>query len=96
VAECLVLPMMRNQAMKSWHSAEQWMLGSMVPALMAVVCIWLPLGPIPTAFAYSTAIAILIAYCLLDHDAPGWEYPQAVGGRARRHGHGPIDLPLDH
>jgi hypothetical protein len=58
-----VLPM--RKAMKSWHSAEQWMLGSMVPALMALVCIWLPLGPTPTAFAYFTAIAILIALLLV-------------------------------
>jgi PAS domain-containing protein len=65
LAKCLVLPMMRNQAMKSWHSAEQWMLGSVVPALMAAACIWLLLGPIPMAIAYFTATALLIALLLV-------------------------------
>jgi len=56
--------MMHNQAMKSWHSAEQLLLGSMVLAFMAVACVWLLLGPIPMAFAYLTAIALLIALLL--------------------------------
>jgi hypothetical protein len=29
----MMLPMMRNQTMKSWRSAKQWLLGSMVLAL---------------------------------------------------------------
>jgi hypothetical protein len=28
-----MLPMMRNQTLKSWRSAEQWLLGSMMLAL---------------------------------------------------------------
>jgi PAS domain-containing protein len=65
LAKCLVLPIMRNQATKSWHPAEQWMLGSVVPALMAAACIWLLLGSIPMAFAYLTATALLIALLLV-------------------------------
>jgi C4-dicarboxylate-specific signal transduction histidine kinase len=65
LAECSVLPKMRNQAMKSWYSAEQWMLGSLALALMAVGCIWVLLGPLPTAFAYLTATALLIASLLV-------------------------------
>jgi len=65
MAECLVLPMMRNQTMKSWRSAEQWLLGSMVLALVAAACIWLVLGPAPTAAGDLLAIVLLIALLLV-------------------------------
>jgi PAS domain S-box-containing protein len=65
MAECLVLPMMRNQTMKSWRSAEQWLLGSMVLALVAAACIWLVLGPAPTAPGDLLAIVLLIALLLV-------------------------------
>ena len=65
MAECLVLPMMRNPTMKSWRSAEQWLLGSMVLALVAAVCIWLVLGPAPTAPGDLLAIVLLIALLLV-------------------------------
>src|ERR1700682_1691336 len=61
MAECLVLPMMRNPTMKSWRSAEQWLLGSMVLALVAAVCIWLVLGPAPTAPGDLLALLLLMA-----------------------------------
>ncbi len=57
--------MMRNQTMKSWRSAEQWLLGSMVLALAAAACIWLVLGPAPTAPGYLLAIVLLIALLLV-------------------------------
>jgi len=53
--------MMRNQTMKSWRSAEQWLLGSMVLALAAAAFIWLVLGPAPAAPAHLTAVVLLIA-----------------------------------
>ncbi|WP_108512833.1 PAS domain-containing sensor histidine kinase [Bradyrhizobium algeriense] len=56
--------MMRNQTMKSWRSAEQWLLGSMVLALAMAAFIWLVLGPAPPAPAYLTAVALLIASLL--------------------------------
>lgn len=56
--------MMRNQTMKSWQPAEQWLLGGTVLALVAAVCIWLVLGPAPRAPAYWTAIALLVASLL--------------------------------
>src|SRR6266567_9465208 len=65
MAECLVLPMMRNQTMKSWRPAEQWLLGSMVLALVAATCIWLVLGPAPTAPGYLITIVLLIALLLV-------------------------------
>ena len=65
MAECLVLPMMRNRTMKSWRSAEQWLLGSMVLALVAAACIWLVPGPAPTAPGYLLAIVLLIALLLV-------------------------------
>ncbi len=65
MAECLVLPMMRNQTMKSWRPAEQWLLGSMVLALVAAACIWLVLGPAPTAPGYLITIVLLIALLLV-------------------------------
>jgi len=65
MAECLVLPMMRNQTMKSWRSAEQWLLGSMVLALVAAACIWLVPGPAPMAPGYLLAIVLLIALLLV-------------------------------
>jgi PAS domain S-box-containing protein len=61
MAECFVLPMMRNPTMKSSLSAEQWLLGGMVLALGAAACIWLMLGPSPTAPAYLIAVVLLIA-----------------------------------
>src|SRR5947208_750753 len=64
MAKPFVLPMMRDQTMKSWRSAEQWLLGSMVLALAAAVFIWLVLGPAPAAPAYLTAIVLLIASLL--------------------------------
>jgi PAS domain S-box-containing protein len=64
LAESSVLPMMRNQAMKSRHAAEQCLLGSMLLALLAAACIWLMPGPIPTAVAYFIAIALVIALLL--------------------------------
>src|SRR5260370_40947620 len=57
--------MMRNQTMKSWRSAEQWLLGSMVLALAAAACIWLVLGPAPAAPGYLLAIMLLIALLLV-------------------------------
>ena len=60
----VVLPMMRNQTMKSWRSAEQWLLGGMVLALAATAFIWLVLGPAPAAPAYLTAIVLLVASLL--------------------------------
>ena len=57
--------MMRNQTMKSWRSAERWLLGSMVLALVAAACIWLVLGPAPTAPGYLLAIVLLIALLLV-------------------------------
>ena len=59
-----VLPMMRNQTMKSWRSAEQWLLGGMVLALAAAAFIWLVLGPAPAAPAHLTAVVLLIASLL--------------------------------
>jgi PAS domain S-box-containing protein len=59
-----MLPMMRNQTLKSWRSAEQWLLGSMVLALAMAAFIWLVLGPAPAAPAYLTAIVLLIASLL--------------------------------
>ena len=56
--------MMRNQTMKSWRSAEQWLLGSMVLALAMAAFIWLVLGPAPAAPAYLTAVVLLIASLL--------------------------------
>jgi PAS domain S-box-containing protein len=61
MAECFVLPMMRNPTMKSSLSAEQWLLGGMVLALGTAACIWLMLGPSPTAPAYLIAVVLLIA-----------------------------------
>jgi PAS domain S-box-containing protein len=52
---------MRNQTMKSWRSAEQWLLGGMVLALAATALIWLTLGPAPAGPAYLTAVILLIA-----------------------------------
>jgi len=59
-----MLPMMRNQTMKSWRSAEQWLLGSMVLALAAAAFIWLVLGPAPAAPAHLAAVVLLIASLL--------------------------------
>ena len=59
-----MLPMMRNQTMKSWRSAEQWLLGSMVLALALAAFIWLVLGPAPAAPAYLTAVVLLVASLL--------------------------------
>jgi PAS domain S-box-containing protein len=50
--------------MKSWRSAEQWLLGSMVLALAAAAFIWLVLGPVPAAPAHVTAVVLLIASLL--------------------------------
>ncbi|MGY2901942.1 PAS domain-containing sensor histidine kinase [Bradyrhizobium sp. URHC0002] len=57
----MMLPMMRNQTMKSWRSAEHWLLGSVVLALTMAAFIWLVLGPAPAAPAYLTAVVLLIA-----------------------------------
>ena len=56
--------MMRNQTMKSWRSAEQWLLGGMALALAMAAFIWLVLGPAPAAPAYLTAVLLLIASLL--------------------------------
>jgi hypothetical protein len=56
-----MLPMMRDQTMKSWRSAEQWLLGSLVLALAMAAFIWLVLGPAPAAPAYLTAVVLLVA-----------------------------------
>ena len=50
-----MLPMMRNQTMKSWRSAEQWAMAAFI---------WLVLGPAPAAPACSTAVVLLIASLL--------------------------------
>jgi len=60
----MMLPMMRNQTMKSWRSAEQWLLGSVVLGLTMAAFIWLVLGPAPAAPAYLTAVVLLIASLL--------------------------------
>ncbi|UPJ53887.1 PAS domain S-box protein [Bradyrhizobium sp. 200] len=52
---------MRNPTMSSWRSAEQWLLGGMALALAAAACIWLILGPAPTAPAYLVAVVLLVA-----------------------------------
>lgn len=57
--------MMRNQKMKSWRSAEQWLLGSMVLALAAAACIWLVLGLAPMAPAYLIAVVLLVVLPLI-------------------------------
>src|SRR6267142_897450 len=59
-----MLPMMHNQTVKSWRSAEQWLLGSMVLALAMAAFIWLVLGPAPAAPAHLTAVVLLIASLL--------------------------------
>jgi PAS domain S-box-containing protein len=59
-----MLPMMRNNTMISWRSAEQWLLGSMVLALAMAAFIWLVLGPAPAAPAYLTAVVLLVASLL--------------------------------
>src|SRR5437016_14491464 len=59
-----MLPMMRNQTMKSWRSAEQWLLGSMVLALAMAAFIWLVLGPAPAAPAHVTPVILVIASLL--------------------------------
>ncbi len=59
MANCFVLPMMRNPTMK-WP-AEQWLLGGMVLALGTAACIWLVLGPQPATTAYLVAAALLVA-----------------------------------
>jgi PAS domain S-box-containing protein len=51
--------MMRNQTMKLWRSAEQWLFGSTVLALVTVAGIWLVLGPAPMVLAYLIAIVLL-------------------------------------
>ncbi len=56
--------MMHNQTVKSWRSAEQWLLGSMVLALAMAAFIWLVLGPAPAAPAHLTAVVLLIASLL--------------------------------
>nr|WP_236843530.1 PAS domain S-box protein [Bradyrhizobium icense] len=53
--------MMVEPTIKSWRSAEQWLLGSMALALGAVAGIWLLLGPAPTAAPHFIAIALLVA-----------------------------------
>ena len=60
MAEYSVLPMMRNLATKSL-SAEQCLLGSIVLALAAAACMWLVLGPAPSAPAYLITGALLAA-----------------------------------
>ncbi|MEH2476127.1 PAS domain S-box-containing protein [Nitrobacteraceae bacterium AZCC 2161] len=56
--------MTRNQTVKLWRSAERWLLGSMVLALVTMAGIWLVLGPAPMALAYLIAIVLLIALLL--------------------------------
>jgi PAS domain S-box-containing protein len=56
--------MMRNLTMKSRRPAEQWLLGGTVLALATAACIWLVFRPAPTAPAYWTAIALLLASLL--------------------------------
>ncbi|WP_245310094.1 PAS domain-containing sensor histidine kinase [Bradyrhizobium jicamae] len=53
--------MMREPTIKSWRSAEQWLLGSMALALGVVAGIWLLLGPTPMAAPHFAALALLIA-----------------------------------
>ena len=55
----MMLPMMRNQTVKSWRSAEPWLLGSMVLSSAMAAFIWL--GPAPAAAACLTAVVLLIA-----------------------------------
>lgn len=64
MAKSFVLPMMRNQTMKSWRSAEQWLLGGMALALATAAFIWLVVGPAPAAPAHLTAVVLLIASLL--------------------------------
>jgi PAS domain S-box-containing protein len=56
--------MTRNQTVKLWRSAERWLLGSMVLALVTMAGIWLVLGPAPMALADLIAIVLLVALLL--------------------------------
>ena len=88
-----MLPMMRNQTMKSWRSAEQWLLGSVVLALTMAAFIWLVLGPAPAAPAYLTAVVLLIAsllaslIMLLRVGATRRQMEAVLHGRARAEQH---------
>ena len=53
--------MIRKPTIKSWRSAEQWLLGSMALALGTVAGIWLLLGPVPMSVPYFAALVLLIA-----------------------------------
>ena len=53
--------MMRNQTLKSWRSAEPWLLGSMMLALVTLASIWLVRGPASTVLVDLIAIVLLIA-----------------------------------
>ena len=60
----MMLPMMRNQTMKSWRSAEPWLLGSMVLALTMAAFIRLVAGSARAAPGCLIAVALLIASLL--------------------------------
>jgi PAS domain S-box-containing protein len=53
--------MMRNQTLKSWRSAEPWLLGSMVLALLTLASIWLMRGPAPMVLVDLIAVVLLTA-----------------------------------
>jgi PAS domain S-box-containing protein len=53
--------MTRNPTTSSWCSTEQLVLGGMVLALATAACIWLVLGPAPTAPAYLIAVILIFA-----------------------------------
>ncbi|WP_245320829.1 PAS domain-containing sensor histidine kinase [Bradyrhizobium lablabi] len=53
--------MIRKPTIKSWRSAEQWLLGSMALALGTVAGIWLLLDPVPMAVPHFAALVLLIA-----------------------------------
>ena len=72
----MMLPMMRNQTMKSWRSAEQWLLGSMVLALAMAAFIWLVLGPAPAAPA---TLAANEKQTILDRlETTGWKLTETA------------------
>ena len=85
MAERLVLLVMRSQMVKSWHPAEQWLLGSMLLVLLAAACIWLVPGSLSIVLASTLAIVLLFSFAALTR-AFGKTRSQlaaALQGRAR-------------
>jgi PAS domain S-box-containing protein len=74
-----MLPMMRNQTMKPWRSVEQWLLGSMLLALVTLACIWFVRSPAPMVPAYLIAMVLLVALLLAS-----WIVTRLVGSIRRQ------------